>query len=98
MTLRRRIERLTEWADESRAMQVAEELAQEIGGSVQVLAAQALQDFRDLNALVSLGLTVEEAVRRFAEEQNLDAEAILAGMAKAAARAGSDTGRPVESE
>ena len=65
---------------------------------VQVLAAQALQDFRDLNALVSLGLTVEEAVRRFAEEQNLDAEAILAGMAKAAARAGSDTGRPVESE
>ena len=98
MTLRRRIERVTDRADELEALRVAEELVQEIGGSVEVLAAQALQDYRNLRDLVSAGLTREEAVRRFSEEQHLDAEAILAGMGRAEDRAGNDTGRRVESE
>ena len=84
MMLRRRIERVSERADEWRAMQLAREMAPELGRPVEELAAQMLQDYRDLYALVSAGLTLEEAVRQFAEDQNLDADAILAGMAKGA--------------
>ena len=52
MSLRRRIERVEEWADEWQAMELAKQLAPELQRPVEELAAQALQDLRDLQAMM----------------------------------------------
>lgn len=90
MSLRRRIERVAERADEWQAMRLAEELAPRSGRSVRELAAQALRDVHDLRVLMREGLTLEEATRCFAEERGMDADLILSEAAKIQDQAGAN--------
>lgn len=97
MSLRRRIERVEEWADEWQAMELAKQLAPELQRPVEELAAQALQDLRDLQAMMREGLTVDEALRRFAEEQGFDPDRFLSEIAKTRDQTGGDADSRVES-
>ena len=83
MRLLRRVERVEEWADEWQVMELAKRVRLGPGQSLEEVAAQMLQDMRDLQAMMREGLTVEEAQWRFAEEQGIDPASFLREIEKA---------------
>ena len=89
MSLRRRIERVEEWGDEWQVMELAKKMAPESQQPVEELAAQMLQDLRDMQAMMREGLTVDEALWRFAEEElGCDPDQFLRDIEKGLAQSG----------
>ncbi len=77
MNLRQRVEQVEDRADEQQVMELARQMARESGEPVERLFTQALQDLRDLQAMMREGLTVDEALRRFAEELGCEPDQFL---------------------
>ncbi len=86
MNLRQRVEQVEDRADEQQVMELARQMARESGQPVEELFTQALQDLRDLQAMMREGLTVDEALRRFAGELGCDPDQFLRDVEEAVAR------------